>query len=839
MPVTDSNRRSPTADSNLETMHSEIAHLNPPREKLKRLRLCRQHNQYFPSVGGMRRRNLGTKVLQGLPVSPATLRIVLIYLSIIWTSYTLWIQRYAEMQHRKTSIDSFQSLIADFTVANHPRQRTVDAAFYQIDIPVSLEEGRYISRIIVDQLQQISDAQARSVYYTTTGPADHELVTNGSIIQETCSKLSLNCVYQGHLHEEMEALSHIRSYCATSAHGGSDSDVLQVAFIHSKARVEQSKVPVNRRLRRALTSAALSHECSHALSHTDQCNVCGLHFAATHAMYFSGNMWSASCRYVQNLIEPLDYRAALEKVMGDALLKRHTGDIMMNLFQDKELGLGDSNTITEQWIGSRPDLKPCDVSRSMKFLNYLSKDYPYSNEQYAWQTAPKPAIRDALFDNKMVDVVLARTEYRLREFFLLPGHIMKWWSLYNEVPNVDSFVWHYFPDGRFWLKASQIHGHRVVEKVTSASSITLSTEDMPRSLPDPRPLFKTETFVDEQSIDSNLTVFYDVFIQRDADETELAQELEIIKLQMRALFDSEVSQKNVHYHSMGHDALAAMNICDGNPPTVSKCQRLGHFTDRYPAETLRRLSQFCRQNPSGKVSYVHNQLPEQLRKGRRVNLIRLIRALTMGAVSQLCHEVDTSTCNLCSLIFEPLPNHAPLGNMWTASCSYVNELLPLQQFYESTQRLIGQALVMNITGQLVIHDNDEEPALNRLGLGSDSIAQWIGSHPSLLPCDVTDQSPEYWGGANHHSRELRLRRFPTEHDQLARATIETSENASSRMRDWRYLAGNLLRWHALYGQSPGPESYVWKSFPDSSFWWNASTSLGNKTATLVTKQFIR
>ena len=54
---------------------------------------------------------------------------------------------------------------------------------------------------------------------------------------------------------------------------------------------------------------------------------------------------------------------------------------------------------------------------------------------------------------------------RSREFFLLPGVLLKWYYLYNDtgrdhevLPAFDSWIWTYFPDGSYWREAVQRHG---------------------------------------------------------------------------------------------------------------------------------------------------------------------------------------------------------------------------------------------------------------------------------------------------------------------------------------------------------------------------------------------
>ena len=53
--------------------------------------------------------------------------------------------------------------------------------------------------------------------------------------------------------------------------------------------------------------------------------------------------------------------------------------------------------------------------------------------------------------------------YRMREYYLLAGNMLKWIHVYGEVPSKDSWVWEHFPDGDEWREGYKMFGGNVVE----------------------------------------------------------------------------------------------------------------------------------------------------------------------------------------------------------------------------------------------------------------------------------------------------------------------------------------------------------------------------------------
>jgi hypothetical protein len=778
----------------------------------------------------------------------------------MWVSYVFWAQHLVTLDqtrslghHRQVgggggAALSVSSVLNDFLMDHSITRQYAPAAgavFYTITIPESAEDNFFTARLVTEQIQQIADASVKQLFYVTTGTSDHALVSNTTIIQDTCQRLGLSCHNLGHDKQEAHTLSHLYKHCQPAQLPGGETEededyhnnsLRVVTYIRSSPHVSHTDIAVNRRLRRILTTAALSSECLSSLQHTDQCNVCGLHFSTQWTLFYPGNMWTTTCQYINSLLEPRLYQEALEKVVGDTLVKRMRGDIMTNLYPDDKLGLGDS--AMEHWIGSHPDLRPCEVGSEDKFTNYLT--IPYSEEHLSWRQAPRQAARvmESTNSHTMGDVA-AKTEYRLREYFLLPGQIMKWQALYGMLPTEDSWLWEVFPDGRFWFSATEKYGKDAVDVVVSAESMALPSKDLPSVLPNKTPNYSPDSedliFTDPQS---DVTVFYDVYIPAQLDSGDVTKEVELIRQQVNSMSEAIIadSKIQVYYQTTGHESLSNMKLCADNPQL--DCHLLHHSDERYESETIRQLSRFCQANPSNRVAYVHNQIPENLQQSKLSRDIRLLRALTMSAVSNDCFQPQDETCNLCGLVFQTQPYHGTLGNIWTARCDYVNELLPPHAFQERMQEYIGKSLTMELSGNVVMEDSQKR--IDLLGLDAYGHTQWVGSHPRLVPCDLSARSVSYWVKADRLPAEFKFGMMPRKRNgewEINKKLAEKTMDASLRVRSFQFLAGSLLKWITLYGEIPTSQ-WVWQTYPDGTMWSNATLLHGNNTVVTVTSQVL-
>ena len=120
-----------------------------------------------------------------------------------------------------------------------------------------------------------------------------------------------------------------------------------------------------------------------------------------------------------------------------------------------------------------------------------------------------------------------------------------------------------------------------------------------------------------------------------------------------------------------------------------------------------------------------------------------------------------------------------------------------------------------------------------------SMEAWVGSHPSVRPCDMSMEADlKEWihetrlnvtapiGQPDHTDKVLKWALFPR-HDwetlvAHSNPVFDPSqfENVQTRLRDYNILGGMLLRWNAVYGETtmPPDDSWIWSFYPDGPVW---------------------
>jgi hypothetical protein len=240
-------------------------------------------------------------------------------------------------------------------------------------------------------------------------------------------------------------------------------------------------------------------------------------------MHVPGNMWTVSCSYVSQLLPPEEFKERHEQTIGAFLIMRLRGQMTSNTFRKERMDrYGLDRYAAEHWVGSHPAVRPCDMEASGLFPYWLPHrrvlsefiplsfamaprrvDPKYAIEKLTNSSLPLKQIFDwnningwcmfelkrtcredrerfvedafetcrkkttrSLFGDR-ITAVRKKSQTRIREFFLLPGHLLKWLSIYGEAPSTDSWVWDHFPDGEFWKDAVDMFGRAAVDVVTS------------------------------------------------------------------------------------------------------------------------------------------------------------------------------------------------------------------------------------------------------------------------------------------------------------------------------------------------------------------------------------
>jgi hypothetical protein len=64
----------------------------------------------------------------------------------------------------------------------------------------------------------------------------------------------------------------------------------------------------------------------------------------------------------------------------------------------------------------------------------------------------------------------------VREYYYLAGNILRWMRLYEKLPDANSWVWEWFPDGQLWEAAAWTLGENAVHVVANQLSEQLALE---------------------------------------------------------------------------------------------------------------------------------------------------------------------------------------------------------------------------------------------------------------------------------------------------------------------------------------------------------------------------
>jgi hypothetical protein len=330
------------------------------------------------------------------------------------------------------------------------------------------------------------------------------------------------------------------------------------------------------------------------------------------------------------------------------------------------------------------------------------------------------------------------------------------------------------------------------------------------------------------------------------------------------------------------------SLCQDGNHTMVECRALPSFQQPYEGETLRQLHHYCQQQPQSRVAYLQSDLPLSL-KGQvsdpteQTNLLfHLSRAALSPAciqsVSQQSANVSGSTCNTCGLVFYKLWTLFYPGNMFVSSCEYINQLLPPNTFEHRMQEHMKETLIQRLYGKLQsnlfqgparvhrdvqrLKKSNDVDRMEVLGIDRFSVDFWLGSHPNLLPCDVSggaEQSLNYWrslpgaaettrGVENLTNVQMNSKYGPVvpalQHDFGSPFFLEQKRYQrvvayeKTRLLEITFLAGHVWRWSQLYGKMPDPSSPIWSWFPDSEVWKPAAAKYGNETLEKVASQIV-
>lgn len=719
-------------------------------------RRVRRLNRLIPS--DRRRRLLPRIGLIGGGVCFALLATV--WLRLLWQIFVL------HRHHSSTlGLDNVEPSRSNWTV------------FYHVYVPAKSHKNAF--RIAQEQLEQIKQGVQQDdnkiptrVYYTTVGDILPELV-QASFPACTTPNV-MECRHVQHLPQGTEAVSLQLIYDFCQQH--QDSNQI-VTYLHSKGSYHQHKV--NERWRKHLTAAAVHPDCRTKLPY--QCNVCGLHFYTQWTNFFPGNMWTASCAYIRQLLPPNKYTERQEDAVARLLWLRHRGVLASRLFADRLDRFGLERYSMEHWIGSHPYLQPCDmaVSPLRDYLKGIADETDYS-----WAAGPRHGM-DPPADTPPVAVLeLLQTNQTASrsEVFYLAGRLQLWYSLYQTLPESDSWIWSWFPDGSFWAE----------QMATPDNSFTGSSR-VESIYETPNSLFPLSSLAQLEDVKAASVSIFGLIDTASAGLESQVQQISAL------VGNSKDHNIQIFYQDM--------EMTKNNPSKVTetleslvRATPLPTWDRLYEGGTLHHLYEYCQLDVASPDDLVLHLSQFNIQKARTL----------LNCAEMIQH----GTCNVCGdKLFTGSVLHFQ-EDSWIAECSYIQKLLPPHKYTTAMNRAASKVWVEEMKRRFV---NVSKP-VECLGTDASSLLSWVTSHPDVVPCQLPNLSTD-----------------PLDCDRLDGTDMEKD---SIRLRSFPLLAGHLWRWNLIYERLPPTHSWVWTIFPDGSAWRDAVQRYGRETAVeMMTRQF--
>jgi hypothetical protein len=327
-------------------------------------------------------------------------------------------------------------------------------------------------------------------------------------------------------------------------------------------------------------------------------------------------------------------------------------------------------------------------------------------------------------------------------------------------------------------------------------------------------------------------IFYNVFVPTDQGEEGVSNALRILREQLSQVGESYATslktQPTLFYNTIGkRDGIQTIDmqiLCDDNNLT---CTHMEHYDEGFEQVTLQKVHDFCSIHEDHRVIYLHN-------KGAYHNGAssgRWRRRMTRAATSQDCLAPPNNTCNLCGWVYYPFWASFMPGNIWTAQCSYIHQLLPPKEFEQKQRNLVKEVMILRLLGTLSSRmftrsDIIGKSSMDLYGLNRFSDEHWVGSHPAVVPCDVAGDVDLGLLWSTEHQPHVNFSMAPRGAvdakwlDSRPRRTQSILGNEEERIREYYFLGGRLFLWLGLYQQVPPESSWVWKWFPDGARWRN-------------------
>ena len=332
---------------------------------------------------------------------------------------------------------------------------------------------------------------------------------------------------------------------------------------------------------------------------------------------------------------------------------------------------------------------------------------------------------------------------------------------------------------------------------------------------------------------SSLQVFYHIYFDSESIHTTMPivqEQLTMLSQQLSRAFGVPHAPISVHVVSVGNatdHVFASTLLPECARHTNIHCVHEAHYRHGYELRTLLKLYQYCTDpgtGPSATVLYMHSKGTFHDTKDQKI-----WRALMLQSIASLecMQSVHSHQCDACGLLFGT--HWAPIfpGNFFASSCEYVQKLVVPDSSLEEQMESISR----NVQNNRSMHSFQfmYPPQPWNMGTGRYAAEHWIGSHPSLRPCDMSPRSNLRDLFSNYYTN-ISLQwsmapRFPYSSDRFLSprrlSHLLAPHRLERRKVEYFMLAGRLHQYQVLYhGISiPPATSWIWKWYPDGETYW--------------------
>ena len=329
------------------------------------------------------------------------------------------------------------------------------AVFYNIFVTKNLGKKQLSNdEILPEQFRQVQDSflanrhddnSPLNIYYNTVNAPPNETIRR--IEEVYCASNNMRCRHLRHFPPgtfEEGTLQTIHDYCMEHSNH-------TVVHIHNKGSL--NKRDGNASFRRALTDAATSRECFHAMTGSSvSCGICGLLMSTAPFFYINGNMWHAKCTHIQKLLPVSLFGPRMEHTRETLKELIDRGILTDRLYEQgvPPWLVGGKRYTWEHWQTSHPSSTVCDVASTVRDIKKWRGNRP--NVPFQLQQGPVPPTL-LKYTKQYPDpnrTILNDPIARKFDFALLPGFMVKFASVYGVLPPLDHWIWNHYPDGGYW-----------------------------------------------------------------------------------------------------------------------------------------------------------------------------------------------------------------------------------------------------------------------------------------------------------------------------------------------------------------------------------------------------